>query len=110
MTVKTDYATYENCYPRISRYVYGDTLAIQIWNDEDGAILNLTTNLTNEVIDCDCEQFVDTNNFPGAIDFIKEYKLGTETGILGHSGFCTYPLVRFDLQRLAQLEAAHGAE
>ena len=111
MTVETAFYKYENCYPIVNRYSIGDGLAIQIWNDEDGAILNLTVNLPDNGIPPEYdEQYVNTNNFPGAMKLIKKYKLGVPTGIYGISGFCRYPLVKFDLHRLAELQEKKGAE
>ena len=39
--------------------------------------------------------YVDTNNVPGAEDFINTYGLGVNTGVTRRSGYCTYPLYRF---------------
>ncbi len=111
MTVETGFYTYENCYPIMTKYEMGGGLAIQIWNDEDGAILSLTKNLPDIGIPPEHdEQYVDVNGFTDAMGLIEKYKLGVPTGISGISGFCRYPLVKFDLHRLAELQEKKGAE
>lgn len=61
---------------------------------------NITVNLVDETIPLDTEEiaygFVDTNNWPEAEEFIKKFNLGEATMFEGHSGYCTYPLYRFD--------------
>ncbi len=44
--------------------------------------------------------YVDINNIPNAEEFIAENGLGTNTGIKMVSGFCVYPLYRFNLDKL----------
>lgn len=44
--------------------------------------------------------YVDTNNMPGAEQFIKENGLGEPTGAWTRSGFCTYPLYKFNIDEL----------
>ena len=41
--------------------------------------------------------FVDTNNFRGALEWLTENGLADFTGQYGFSGFCQYPLVRFNM-------------
>lgn len=43
---------------------------------------------------------MDTNNFPEAEEFIRIHELGTFTGTTAYSGFCEYPLYRFDLSKI----------
>lgn len=46
--------------------------------------------------------FVDTNKFPEVIDIIKDYNLGEDTGITRVSGFCVYPLYKFNLEEVSK--------
>ena len=103
MVLDTGFGTYENCYLKLDRYVVDNTPAIEIRNDTDGPIARLTVclgakGLTEEY--GDNFAFVDTNNLPSALDFVREYKLGTVTNKTALSGFCRYPLVEFDMQEL----------
>lgn len=86
---------------------YGnDRLAVMLVCYEDGypePYGNLTVNLPEESVP-EGYAFIDTNNIPNAEQFIKEYSLGKPTGWYGHSGFCTYPLYRFNEDRLNELE------
>ena len=38
------------------------------------------------------------------LSFIRKYKLGEVLQRVGHSGFCDYRLVRFDLEKLAEYD------
>lgn len=48
-------------------------------------------------------QYVDTNNFECAIQFLVENNIAFATGVFADSGFCSYPLYAFDLDRLEEL-------
>ena len=52
--------------------------------------------------------YIDTNNCPWATEFIEKYKLGENTGMLGYSGYCSYPLYKFDIDLLRQIEKDGG--
>lgn len=68
---------------------------------------NLTVNLVDEEIPSSNEevfyQFVDTNNWPESEEFIKKADIGEKTGVVGHSGYCTYPLYKFDRKKIEEL-------
>ena len=95
MTVKTEYREYKDCYIVIERYMADGGICIRIWNDADGPIATLTKCLVDGNLG-KYDAYIDTNNLPWAMDFIAEYNLGEKTGRYGHSGYCTYPVVRFD--------------
>lgn len=97
MKVKTKYETYNNCYLTVNKYVADDSLAVGIWNAEDGPIASLTVCLPNGIAN-ETLAYIDTNNCPWALDFIKEYNLGENLGITARSGYCEYPLVAFDME------------
>ena len=101
MRVKTDFGTYEVTI-RTSKYRTGDNLAIMLM-EADGPFATITVNLPAYTLTKKSCAFVDTNNCPWAPEFIKEYKLGTNTGFVGYSGYCEYPLYEFDLDRLSAL-------
>ena len=42
--------------------------------------------------------------FKYKLSFIRKYKLGEVLQRVGHSGFCDYRLVRFDLEKLAEYD------
>lgn len=45
------------------------------------------------------------NNCPWAIEFIEKEGLGMRTGRTGCSGYCTYPVVKFDMAKVREKEA-----
>lgn len=87
----------------ITKYVCGDGLAIQLFCVENGNVTEPFATLTVNLSDYPTIKsfaYVDTNNFPEAMDLISRYHLGTPTGEFGISGFCMYPEVCFDLNEL----------
>lgn len=83
---------------------YDGNLAIRIdYFDEDMQgwlpYANLTVNLNCRLND-GCA-YVDVNNCPWAREFIEKYNLGVYTGKVCHSGFCVYPLYKFNLDKLS---------
>ena len=47
--------------------------------------------------------YVDINNCPWATKFIKDNELGEFTGKYGKSGFCVYPLYKFNLDKIKEV-------
>lgn len=47
--------------------------------------------------------YLDTNNCKGVFDFMIKNGLATKTGIFKTSGFCTYPLVKLNLNAIEEL-------
>lgn len=88
-------------------YSDNDSLAILVFDASDGSpFAVLTVNLDEtpwcyqHAKDKESVAFVDINNNTWAEKFIKDNKLGEPIGRYGHSGFCSYPLYRFDLSKL----------
>ncbi len=46
--------------------------------------------------------YVDTNNCPELEEFIEKHGLGEFTGLMGSSGFCSYPLYLFNPEKLRE--------
>lgn len=82
-----------------TEYSNNGSLAILLETTDYEPFGVITVNLPNS---CASEeyQYVDTNNCPWAEKFIKDNGLGNPTGIMGYSGFCQYPLYRFNLEAL----------
>ena len=56
-------------------------------------------------IDAPCPDYcgyVDINNCPELEDFIVQHGLGEFTGLVGSSGFCSYPLYMFNVEKLRE--------
>ena len=96
--VETEFGTY-NVSIETSTYYHGGNLAISLITEDGERLAMLTTNLAEWALPKD-KSFVDTNNCPWAEKFISDNKLGRPTGMTGTSGYCTYPLYRFDMEKL----------
>lgn len=94
----TNYETYKNCYFIDQKYTIDDSLALEIWNDEDGPIARLTTWVG--ATSSENAAYVDTNNCPWAEDFIEKMGIGKPTGNFARSGFCIYPEYEFDMDKV----------
>lgn len=99
MILRTTYGVYEGVYLQAGKYQVDNSVAIQAWNRQDGPIATLTVCLCDKSLGKG-EAYIDTNNCPWALDFIKENKLGEPTGKWRKSGFCTYPAVKFNTEQL----------
>ena len=95
---ETEYGTYDVTI-KTGKYLYGDNLAIELITDTIEPFATLTKNLAEWTLPGD-KAFVDTNNCPWAEKFIADNKLGRPTGMTGTSGYCTYPLYRFYMEKL----------
>lgn len=87
-----------------TKYLCDESLAITLEDaDTHEPFATLTVNLSESGFSCeeDCA-FVDTNNLPGAREFILSNELGLPTGRLGYSGYCIYLEYRFYLDKLEE--------
>ena len=62
---------------------------------------DITVNLSHKAPDY-CG-YVDVNNMPELEKFIADNQLGEFTGLVEQSGYCTYPLYMFNVDRLRLL-------
>jgi hypothetical protein len=87
-----------------TKYTANDTLAVVLLEAATNApFANLTVNLTDsDFITEDDHAFVDTNNCPWAEEFIRNNQLGEFADMYGFSGFCMYPLYKFNLEKIPQ--------
>lgn len=104
MTLKTMFGTYENCFVRCARYSADNSLCVELFNVEDGPIARLTVCLDDSNLG-ENESYLDVNNVPETVAFVEENGLGVVTGHMGYSGFCAYPVVKWNMDAL---EAHNG--
>lgn len=109
MYVKTSYKKYEGCWLEVCEYQMDGSTAVKIWSPEDGPVATITTCLADPFIE-EGESYVDTNNCPWAMKFIERYGLGEMTGETGRSGYCTYPKVRWNREKLESIRRRHDGE
>lgn len=85
---------------------YGNNKRIYIGlNSEYDGVMEPYGDLTVN-IDAPCPDYsgyLDTNNNPDLERFVVENNLGEFTGFSGQSGFCSYPLYSFNVERLREL-------
>lgn len=106
LEVKTEWAVYKDCFLQVARYQADNSRAIEIWNNEDGPIARITVCITGSGLAED-ETVIDTNNCPWAMEFIKQHGFGQATGRMVKSGYCTYPVVKLDIEKIGEyLEVA----
>lgn len=85
----------KDCSLSVGRYANNNHIAIEIWC-ADGPYATLTVNLPDAKRYPENYAFVDTNNFPQGPALIERLGIGERTEIRATSGFCSYPLYRFD--------------
>jgi hypothetical protein len=88
-----------------TKYNYSKTLAV-IAKDDDGSPYGTATVYLegqSEGLPKD-EAFVDTNNWPSVIDDLEKAGLATETEKSGASGYCVYPVMKFNLDKIKELK------
>ena len=99
-TTKTRWAKYDGCFLQANQYADNCHIALSVWSYEEGPIADLTVNIGDTRFYSENCGFVDTNNFPDGIALIEQLGIGKPTGIIGYSGFCSYPLYEFNLEAI----------
>lgn len=100
-TVTTPFGT-ETCTMSASKYAdKAGHIALQLWCEE-GPFATITVNLPGIRGESKNVSCVDTNNCPWAPALIKRLKIGEPTGKYMNSGFCVYPVYKFDLSKIAE--------
>ena len=106
LEVKTEFAVYKGCFLRVARYQVDNSMAIEIWNREDGPIARITVCIAGSML-ADDEVVLDTNNCPWAVEFVESNGFGEDTGRRVRSGYCVYPVVKLNVEKICEyLEVA----
>ena len=86
---------------KVASYAYGNQLFVGMMRpgEEEESYGDLTINLPYEDVERN-EAFISDLNWKYKIKFIRKYKLGRVRRRVGHSGYCTYRLVQFNLKKL----------
>lgn len=104
LKLTTQYGEQKEVKFEISRYLSNNCIYIGLLTKEEDGFEpygNVTVNMRGKVPDY-CG-YVDTNSMPELEEFLVHYGIGTFTGLTQQSGFCTYPLYRFDADTLRNL-------
>ena len=99
---KTDFGTYNVKVVR-DNYVNNQSLAVMLLEKNGEPFADLTVNIDDGIAD-ETMAYVDTNNNKWAEKFIVDNGLGIKMGIEGFSGFCSYPLYKFDIDKIASYD------
>lgn len=97
----TSWGTTHNVKAKISEYRNNGNLYIGLHTKYE-PYADLTVNI--EKLSEKDEAAVDTNNCPWAEELIDKYELGLFTGRYLRSGFCSYPVYKFDLDKVKQYQ------
>ena len=93
-----DFYCKENVNLAVHSYASNDNLAIMmICAETHEPFASLTVNLDKKLISN--QAFIDASNLRLALCFVINNKLGRLVG-LGHSGFCDYPLIEFNMSEV----------
>ena len=103
-TVNTEYETYNDCIFELNRYTNNDHVAVEIYCEE-GPLASITTNIPGIELYDRNYSCVDTNNCPWAEELIEELGIGEPIGISLRSGFCTYPVYKFDIKKIQNIRS-----
>ena len=107
MKVETFLGEYEISRLEVGKTINGRMMiTLYEWNKEyniEEEFATITKNFP-EINIKENEAFVDMNNCPWAKRFIEDYGLGEDTGEKTKSGYCTYPLYKFNIEVLERYE------
>ena len=72
--------------------------------DGDPVFGNVTVNLDDGLEWGPEYAYLDTNNLPGIEECMMESGLAVPTGMYCRSGYCRYPLFKFDLSKIPEVK------
>lgn len=91
---------------KVETYTEGHHLAVVMYTKEGGRLelySDVTVNLPGYFLKPN-EAFITDFTSKDLLTFIQQYQLGKVLPGKGHSGFCTYAKVAFDLDKLAEYD------
>lgn len=103
LEVKTRYATYTDCTLRVGQYQMDGSIAVEIISRREGPVARITVCLCDPTL-AENEAYVDTNNCPWVVNFLETKGPAKSTGRMRRSGYCTYPAMKFDREKMEEFE------
>jgi hypothetical protein len=99
--VETDFGVFDIALRKTS-YINGTLAVISTINENgyDEPFATLTVNLPDSLLLRNDQAYVDTNNNPWVEKFLQDNKIAVRTGEVAISGWCTYPLYKFNLEMI----------
>ena len=89
----------------LSNYRDNNRVALLVYAEYDGVYEDYdvaTVNLSDEPVLGNDYNYMDENNMPGITKVLAEAGLAENTGIMGFSGYCQYPLVKLNLDKIQE--------
>lgn len=93
----TRWGTDKDCYLSLDHYTVDGSLCLRVLNDHDRLICTLTVYLGEVPKNC---AYLDVNNCIFAEKLVTELGIGKFFANVLGSGFCIYPLYKFDLDKI----------
>lgn len=90
----------------VGSYMYGDNLYIGMYTKQEGvweSFGDITVNLPYNSVEPN-EAYIDDFSSKDKLKLVRKYKLGKVLPEKGHSGYCDYFKVAFDLDKLAEFD------
>lgn len=106
LEVKTSYTIYTDCTLAVGHYQMDNSIAVEIFSRREGPVARLTVCLCDPTL-AENEAYVDTNNCPWVVDFLESKGLAKSTGKMKRSGYCVYPVMKFDREKMAEFDGGH---
>ncbi len=98
-----DEYVWRNVQLKLFTYEYGEGLAVGVCYEDHGDMELVSINLPIP-FDDDTLACIDTNNASWIGSFLKKNKLAKPTGKYVYSGWCRYPVYKFNLEKFTEEE------
>ena len=99
MLAHTEHGDY-NVYLEVGHYTNNNNTALQLFTEHGSPFATITTNIVDLPEGCAA---IDINNCPWALEFLERYELVKDYWFPVQSGFCVYPVVQLDLEKLKEI-------
>lgn len=76
-----------------------ENLAVLLVDDDGEFWSDVTVNLPGYLVE-ENEAFVNVNAYSDVVGMLEKYEIAKPTGVKVNSGFVTYPLYKFDMDKL----------
>lgn len=92
----------DDCYLERDSYAYDGGLYLAIHSLSEGPMAHLTVNLVDNFLSLLGPDiaYLNVNNIPCGSELVERLGIGVNLYAYRTSGFCTYPLYKFDLQKI----------
>lgn len=82
------------------------SIAVEIFSRREGPVARITVCLCDSAL-AENEAYVDTNNWPLGSGFLGGERAAKSTGRTRRSGYCIYPSMKFNREKMAEFEGGY---